>query len=61
VLVLILLGTYFAAQYGPVPPSITVIAVSDIALLLVLAALAAWADRRATPAEMEHRRLSSKK
>jgi hypothetical protein len=58
VLVLILVGTYFASQYGPVPPNMTVVAVSDIIFVLGAAALAAWADRRATPAELEAQRLS---
>jgi hypothetical protein len=58
VLVLLLLGTYFASQYGPVPPSITAVGLGDILLLLVLAAVAFWADRKATPAELEHRRSS---
>ncbi len=57
-LVLILLGTYFASQYGPLPPDMTVVAVSDIIFVLAAAALAAWADRRATPAELEAQRLS---
>jgi hypothetical protein len=60
VLVLILLAAYFAAQYGPLPTSMTVVGASALVLLLVLAALAAWTDRRATPAEVEHRRLSSR-
>jgi hypothetical protein len=60
VLVLVLLATYFAAQNGPVPTSLKVVGVSDLVLLLTLAALAGWADRRATPAEVEHRRLSSR-
>ena len=56
VLVLVLVGTYLASQYGPPPPSVTIVALSDIVLLLAVAALAAWTDRRATPAEREHRR-----
>ena len=49
---------YFASQYGPLPPSITAVAVGDLVLLLVLAAVASWADRKATPAELERRRSS---
>ncbi len=56
VLVLVLVGTYLASQYGPPPPSVSIVALSDIVLLLAVAALAAWTDRRATPAEREHRR-----
>jgi hypothetical protein len=55
-LVLVLVGTYLASEYGPPPPSVTIVALSDIVLLLAVAALAAWTDRRATPAEREHRR-----
>jgi hypothetical protein len=60
VVVLVLLVTYFASRYGPLPPNVTVVAVSDIVLLLVLAALAAWADRRATPAELQTQRVSKR-
>ncbi|HEY3012747.1 MAG TPA: hypothetical protein VGJ36_08380 [Gemmatimonadales bacterium] len=58
VLVFVLLVTYFASQFGPVPPSMTAVAVSDIGFVLAVAALAAWADRRATPQELEAHRLS---
>jgi hypothetical protein len=34
------------------------VAVSDIVFVLVIAALAAWADRRPTPQEREARRFS---
>jgi hypothetical protein len=54
---LLLLATYFASQYGPPPPSVVLIAVSDIVFLLAIAALAGWADRRATPADLQGRRL----
>jgi hypothetical protein len=59
-LVLVLGGTYFASLYGPLPPSMTAVAVSDIIFVLGVAALAAWADRWATPAELEARRLASR-
>jgi hypothetical protein len=36
----------------------TVVAVSDIVFLLVIAALAAWADRRASRHELDARGLS---
>ena len=55
-LVLVLLGTYLASQYGPPPPNVTSVALGDIVFLLAVAALAGLADRRATPAELEHRR-----
>jgi hypothetical protein len=59
-LVLALVGTYFASQYGPLPPSMTAVAVGDIVFILTIAALAAWADRRATPAELEKQRISAR-
>lgn len=55
---LLLVGTYFASLYGPLPPNMTTVAVSDIVFILVIAALAAWADRRPTPEELEARRIS---
>jgi hypothetical protein len=55
---LLLVGTYFASQYGPLPPNMTAVAVSDIAFIVVMATLAAWADRRATPEELRARRIS---
>jgi hypothetical protein len=58
VLLLVLCGTYFASQYGPVPANMTTVALGDIVFVLGVAALAAWADRRATPEELEARRLS---
>src|SRR5690349_18266414 len=58
VLVAVLLGTYFATQFGSPPSSMTVVAVSDIVFLIGVAALAAWADRRATPEELASQRLS---
>jgi hypothetical protein len=58
VVAIALLGTYFASMYGPPPPNMTTVAVSGIVFFLVIAALAAWADRRATPQELEARRLS---
>jgi hypothetical protein len=58
VVVLLLVGTYFASLFGPAPPSMTVVAVSDILFILVAAALAAWADRRATAEELAARHRS---
>jgi uncharacterized membrane protein YeiB len=60
VVVLLLVGTYVASLLGPVPSSMTVVAVSDIVFLLVIAALAAWADRRASNQELNSLRLSHK-
>lgn len=60
VLVLVLVGTYLASLYGPLPPDMHTVAISGIVVFLAVAALAAWADRRATPQELEARRLSSK-
>jgi len=59
-LVLVLVGTYLASEYGPPPPSVSIVAVSDLLLLLAVAALAGWADRRATPGELERRRSASR-
>jgi hypothetical protein len=36
------------------------VALSGIVFFIVIAALAAWADRRATPQEIEAHRLSSR-
>jgi hypothetical protein len=58
IVVLVLLGTYLASVFGPPPPSMTVVAVSDIVFILALGALAAWADRRATPEELSAQGLS---
>ena len=58
VLLVLLLGTYLASQYGPVPPSLTTVAVADIVFILGAAALAAWADRRATPEELAAMRFN---
>jgi hypothetical protein len=52
VLMIVLLGAYLGTQFGPLPSSMTVVAVSDIVFLLGVAWLAAWADRRALPGEL---------
>jgi hypothetical protein len=57
-LVLALLGTFVANLYGPLPPNMTTVAISAIVLFVVVAALGTWADRRATPQEVEADRLS---
>jgi hypothetical protein len=53
VLVVVLIGTYFASVYGPLPPNMTTVALSDIVFILGVAALAAWADRRASSDELD--------
>jgi hypothetical protein len=50
--VLVLVAIYLISFFGPPPPSVTAIAVADIVGLLLLVGFAAWADRRATPAEL---------
>jgi hypothetical protein len=52
VVVLLLVGMYAAALISPPPPGMTIVAVSDIALILGVGALAAWADRQPSPAEL---------
>jgi hypothetical protein len=59
-LVLVLVGTYLASSYGPLPPNMTTVAISGIIFFLVIAAVAGWADRRATPQELEAQRLSTR-
>jgi hypothetical protein len=59
-LVLLLIATYLAAHYGPVPPNVTRLGITDVLLLLGLAAFASWADRRPTPLELEARRVPSR-
>lgn len=59
-LMLVLLGTYFASRFGPLPPDMVIVAVSDIVFVVGVAALAAWADRRATPQELQAHRLSAR-
>jgi protein-S-isoprenylcysteine O-methyltransferase Ste14 len=58
VLVIVLLGTYFASVYGPPPPNMTTVGVSVIVFILLAAALAAWADRRTSPKELEAQHLT---
>jgi hypothetical protein len=53
VLTLILVGTYFASLYGPLPPDMVTVAISDLVFVLAVAALASWADRRASPHELQ--------
>jgi hypothetical protein len=52
VVAVVLVATYMASLVAPPPPSMTVVAVSDIVFILLAAALAAWADRPASSAEL---------
>lgn len=58
IVTLILVGTYLGSLYGPVPPDMLTIAITDIVFVLGIAALAAWADRRAAPEELRGHGLS---
>jgi len=57
---LLLAVTYLASLYSPPPPSIVVIGVSDIVFLLGIGALAAWADRAASPVELARAALPAR-
>jgi hypothetical protein len=57
-LLLVLVGAYFGSQYGPLPGSMTSVAVGDIGFLIGVAWIAAWADRRAAPLEAAPQRVS---
>jgi hypothetical protein len=46
-LVVVLVGIYLASFFGPPPPSVAAIGVTDLVGFLLLIAFAAWADRRA--------------
>ena len=58
VVVLLLIATYMASTFGPLPPSMMVVAVSVIVLVLAMGVLGAWADRRATADELAAQGLS---
>jgi hypothetical protein len=58
VLVVVLVGTYLASLYGPLPSNMTTVAISGIVFIPAAAALAGWADRRATPEELQAQHLS---
>lgn len=47
ILAALLVGIYLLSFFGPPPPSVTAIAVTDLMGFPLLIALAAWADRRA--------------
>jgi hypothetical protein len=59
-LVMVLVGVYLLSFIGPPPPSVTAIAIADLMGLLLLVAFAAWADRRATPAELAAARVKAR-
>jgi hypothetical protein len=50
--VVLLVGVYAASLVGPPPPSITAIGLGDVAFLLLMGLLGAWADRPASAAEL---------
>lgn len=50
--VVTLVVVYLASLRAPPPPSAAAIGASDVGFLLVVSLLAAWADRRPTPAEL---------
>ncbi len=52
VVLLVLLATYAASLLGPPPERVALIGVGDIVFMLGMGALAAWADRAASPAEL---------
>jgi hypothetical protein len=52
IVLLLLVVTYAASLMSPPPPSITAIGASDIGFILIMGALAAWADRAAAPREL---------
>jgi hypothetical protein len=60
ILVALLLATYLASIYGPPPPNTSTVAVGAIAIILIAALLAAWADRRTTPQELQAHHLSER-
>ncbi len=49
---LLLIGVYAAALFGPPPPSVAAVALSDIVFLLLMAALGIWADKAPSSAEL---------
>jgi hypothetical protein len=49
---LLLVGLYVASLFGPPPPSVMAIGLGDVAFLLFMGLLAAWADRPAGAAEL---------
>jgi hypothetical protein len=56
--ILVLVGAYLASTFGPPPPNMTVVAVSDVIFILGVGVLAGWADRRATADELAARGLT---
>ena len=51
-IVLLLVGTYVASLVAAPPPSVGVIGASDVIFILGMGALAGWADRAASAAEL---------
>jgi hypothetical protein len=52
IVLLLLVVTYAASLLGTTPPSITAIGAGDIGFILIMGALAAWADRASAPREL---------
>jgi hypothetical protein len=48
----LLTAVYIASLLGPPPPSMTVLGMSDVAFLLLVAGLAGWADQPASAVEL---------
>ncbi|HEX7337463.1 MAG TPA: hypothetical protein VF252_09675 [Gemmatimonadales bacterium] len=60
IVALVLVATYLASVFGPLPPNMTTVAVSDVVFILGMGALAGWADRRASPEELAAQGLSQR-
>jgi hypothetical protein len=60
VLLLLLLSTYFASVYGPLPPNMSTVGISAILIILLAGLLAAWVDRRRTPEELQAQHLGER-
>ena len=52
IILVILIVVYLGSLWGPPPPNAAVIGASDLVFLLLMGLLAAWADRRPSPAEL---------
>ncbi len=59
-LVAVLVAIYLLSVFGPIPPSVHAIAVADVVGILLIAAFGAWADQRATSAELAAAGLPSR-
>ena len=59
-LVALLVAIYLVSFFGPPPPSVTAIAVTDIVGFLLLVAFAGWVDRRMAPTEARRGRARAR-